>query len=276
MSIARYAAFPLGAAIGGALVATIGPGWALLLDGATYATSALLLAMIDLPRRAAVAATNFIRELREGWDAFTEHTWVWLLTGWISLYFLVTYAPFFVLGPYVAKHSTGGRFRLGDHRHRRGIGIAPRRARRGLRLHAQAPDARDRRVLRRDLDPVRLLALKAPPALDRAARRCLAGIRVLVRHRSSGRRRSSRRSPRTSWSRRERLQLDGRDDLPPGPGTRSPGRSRSRIGISTSLWIGGRVDRRSRRSPSVRPGVRNVRVVRRRRPEPELAVSPAA
>ncbi len=30
------------------------------------------------------------------------------MTAWISLYFLVTYAPFFVLGPYVAKHSLGG------------------------------------------------------------------------------------------------------------------------------------------------------------------------
>jgi MFS family permease len=108
MSIARYAAFPVGAAIGGVLVATIGPGYALLLDAATYGTSALLLAMISLPRRATAAATNFIRELREGWQAFTEHTWVWLLTGWISLYFLITYAPFFVLGPYIAKHSLGG------------------------------------------------------------------------------------------------------------------------------------------------------------------------
>jgi MFS family permease len=108
MSIARYAAFPVGAATGGALVATIGPGYALLLDGATYGTSALLLAMISLPRRATAAATNFVRELREGWHAFTERTWVWLLTFWISLYFLITYAPFFVLGPYVAKHSMAG------------------------------------------------------------------------------------------------------------------------------------------------------------------------
>ena len=49
-----------------------------------------------------------LRDLREGWSAFTEHTWVWLLTVWISLYFLITYAPFFVLGPYVAKPSMDG------------------------------------------------------------------------------------------------------------------------------------------------------------------------
>ena len=52
---------------------------------------------------ATAAAANLLRELREGWQAFTEHTWVWLLTLWISLYFLVTYAPFFVLGPYVTR-----------------------------------------------------------------------------------------------------------------------------------------------------------------------------
>jgi predicted MFS family arabinose efflux permease len=109
MSIARYLAFPLGAAAGGAIVATIGSGYALLVDAGTYATSALLLSRIRLPGRPRTArAPNFVRELHEGWQAFTEHTWVWLLTGWISLYFLITYAPFFVLGPYIAKNSLGG------------------------------------------------------------------------------------------------------------------------------------------------------------------------
>jgi len=63
---------------------------------------------MSLPGRPRAATTNFVRELREGWQAFTEHTWVWLLTLWISLYFLITYAPFFVLGPYVAMKSLGG------------------------------------------------------------------------------------------------------------------------------------------------------------------------
>jgi MFS family permease len=109
MSISRYAAFPAGAAVGGAIVATLGPGYALLLDAGTYVTSAALLAAMAFPRAArSAAAKNFVRELAEGWHAFTEHTWVWLLTGWISFYFLITYAPFFVLGPYIAKQSMGG------------------------------------------------------------------------------------------------------------------------------------------------------------------------
>jgi Transmembrane secretion effector len=109
MAIARYVAFPLGAAVGGTVVATIGPGTALLVDAGTYAASALLLSGIHVTVKISDAATrNFVRELRDGWDAFTEHTWVWLLTVWIALYFLITYAPFFVLGPYIAKHSLGG------------------------------------------------------------------------------------------------------------------------------------------------------------------------
>ena len=90
-------------------MATIGAGEALLLDAATYATSAVLLTRLRLPERErAAAAPNLLRELREGWVAFTEHTWVWVLTLWISFYFLVTYAPFFVLGPAIARESLGG------------------------------------------------------------------------------------------------------------------------------------------------------------------------
>jgi MFS family permease len=107
LAIARYAAFPLGAAIGGSIVALIGPGTALLVDAGTYAASAALLSRIDVASIARAGA-GFLRELREGWSAFIEQTWVWVLVVYISLYFLLTYAPFFVLGPYVAKHTMDG------------------------------------------------------------------------------------------------------------------------------------------------------------------------
>ncbi len=107
LAIARYAAFPLGGAIGGSIVVLVGTGAALLVDAGTYATSAFLLSRIDVVSIARAGA-GFLRELREGWSAFIEQTWVWVLVLWISLYFLITYAPFFVLGPYVAKHSMDG------------------------------------------------------------------------------------------------------------------------------------------------------------------------
>ena len=47
LAIARYAAFPLGAAAGGTIVATVGSGTALLFDAGTYAASALLLSRLQ-------------------------------------------------------------------------------------------------------------------------------------------------------------------------------------------------------------------------------------
>jgi predicted MFS family arabinose efflux permease len=108
-SVARYSSYVAGAAVGGALVATIGSGWAILLDAATFGVSALLLVRLRIPGGAGTAqAPRFLRDLADGWRAFTEHTWVWLMTLWISLYFLVSYAPFFVLGPYIADREMHG------------------------------------------------------------------------------------------------------------------------------------------------------------------------
>jgi Transmembrane secretion effector len=107
LAIARYAAFPLGAATGGTIVATVGAGTALIFDGGTYAASALLLSFVRV-ESIARAGSSVLRELREGWSAFVENQWLWVTCLWISLYFVITYAPFFVLGPYIAKHSMGG------------------------------------------------------------------------------------------------------------------------------------------------------------------------
>jgi MFS family permease len=107
LAIARFAAFPVGAATGGTIVALVGSGTALVFDGGTYAASALLLAFVRVESVARVGQ-GFVRELREGWAAFVEHQWVWVLCLWISLYFVLTYAPFFVLGPYIAQHSMHG------------------------------------------------------------------------------------------------------------------------------------------------------------------------
>jgi MFS family permease len=108
LAVARYAAFPIGAAVGGTIVATVGAGTALLFDAGTYGASALLLSQLRGLRSLARVGAGVLRELREGWSAFVEHEWVWVTCLWIASYFLITYAPFFVLGPYIAKHSMNG------------------------------------------------------------------------------------------------------------------------------------------------------------------------
>src|SRR5215469_10904347 len=64
LAIARYAAFPLGAAVGGTIVALIGPGTALLVDAGTSAASALLLSQIHV-KSIARAGAGFFHELRD-------------------------------------------------------------------------------------------------------------------------------------------------------------------------------------------------------------------
>jgi hypothetical protein len=137
LAIARYAAFPLGAATGGTIVATVGSGTALLFDAATYGASALLLSQVRVESLARASAT-FLAELRDGWSAFVEHTWMWVLVLWIALYFTITYAPFFVLGPYIAKHSMGGAGTWGVVVTSEGIG-ALLGGLLGLRLRARRP-----------------------------------------------------------------------------------------------------------------------------------------
>ena len=66
LGIARFAAFPLGAATGGAIVALVGPGTALIFDGGTYAASAALLALVRVDSIARTTS-SILRELREGW-----------------------------------------------------------------------------------------------------------------------------------------------------------------------------------------------------------------
>jgi MFS family permease len=84
------------------------------------------------------AGSSFLAELRDGWSAFVENTWMWVLVLWIALYFLITYAPFFVLGPYIAKHSMGGAGTWGIVVTGEGIG-ALLGGLLGLRLRAKRP-----------------------------------------------------------------------------------------------------------------------------------------
>jgi MFS family permease len=98
----------LGPALGGALVALGSPGAALLVDAATFAAAALLLAPLHLPRRADVVESKpFFHELREGWGEFRRQTWLWTTIVFFGIGNFA-FMSYFVLGPVVAKEDLGG------------------------------------------------------------------------------------------------------------------------------------------------------------------------
>ena len=89
-------------------MASVGPGWALAADAATFLASALFLVQIHVVPKARPLAASFLRELREGWQVFRSQTWLWVDGVFSALGSFAVLAPMFVLGPVVAVRSLGG------------------------------------------------------------------------------------------------------------------------------------------------------------------------
>ncbi|MGH2859454.1 MAG: MFS transporter [Solirubrobacteraceae bacterium] len=96
-----------GPAIAGALVVTTSPGVALVIDGASYAVSALLLARVRRDDLRLETQTRFLGDLRAGFREVRSRTWVWSVI--VVFAFTNTVASAFpVLGPLIAKQRLGG------------------------------------------------------------------------------------------------------------------------------------------------------------------------
>lgn len=98
----------LGLALAGGAVTLVGAGWALAINAAGFALSAVLVAMLRLPPVRRPASTSLLRELREGWDAFSSRQWLWVIVLQFSVVGAVLQASFGVLGPLVARAEFGG------------------------------------------------------------------------------------------------------------------------------------------------------------------------
>lgn len=90
----------VGPAVAGTLVAVIGAGGAIAVDGATFLVSAAFLAALRVPAIArSAAAKSFVVELRDGWHEVKSRTWLWVMLLRACLVLCIVIAPFQVLGP---------------------------------------------------------------------------------------------------------------------------------------------------------------------------------
>jgi predicted MFS family arabinose efflux permease len=96
-----------GPSLAGLLVVTVGVGWALAVDAATFAVSAALLSRIRASGEVAPAPKSFLADLREGWHAFRSRTWLWSFVAWFSFGNLL-YGCWQIVGPLVAERDLGG------------------------------------------------------------------------------------------------------------------------------------------------------------------------
>ena len=90
----------VGPAVAGVLVAAIGAGGAIAVDGVTFLVSAAFLATLRVPAILRTeTARGFFAELRKGWYEVKSRTWLWTMLLRVCLVLFIVIAPFQVLGP---------------------------------------------------------------------------------------------------------------------------------------------------------------------------------
>jgi MFS family permease len=103
-----------GPALATALVLGLGAGWAFALDAATFLLSAALLTRVRPRRRELAQAAgddgervSVWAELREGFAEVRSRSWVWATLAAFCAALFTGLAPWFVLGPVVAREQYG-------------------------------------------------------------------------------------------------------------------------------------------------------------------------
>ncbi|MGK5627501.1 MFS transporter [Streptomyces sp. URMC 123] len=98
-----------GAALGGALIALLGPGWVLAIDAAAFACAGALRAFLDVgPARERAPGGGLLLDLREGWREFASRPWLWSIVVQFAVVNAVSGAADAVYGPLVAEEHLGG------------------------------------------------------------------------------------------------------------------------------------------------------------------------
>ncbi|HKU58088.1 MAG TPA: MFS transporter [Gaiellaceae bacterium] len=94
-------------ALAGLLIVTVGPGYGLAVDAASFGVSAFYLAQLDLPAHVNLPPQSFVHDLLDGWREFISRTWVWLIVVAASLGNMMN-AVWLVLAATWVKEGHGG------------------------------------------------------------------------------------------------------------------------------------------------------------------------
>jgi MFS family permease len=113
IGLAQSVAGVSGPALAGILVAVFSPGAVLMVDAGSYLVSVLALRALRVSDRPAKSGSSMLSELRDGWQLFRSHTWLWTVTLQFTLFNLIVWAPYLVLLPASAVHNYGGSGALG-------------------------------------------------------------------------------------------------------------------------------------------------------------------
>jgi MFS family permease len=110
LSLAEHTTSVIGWAVGGLLVAAVGPGGAIGIDAGSFAASAaLLLAIGHVPSTEVEGSRQpFMRELASGWRELRSHRWIWFTILSATFWLLIWEAPMQVVGPLTMRAAYDG------------------------------------------------------------------------------------------------------------------------------------------------------------------------
>ncbi|MBT5334358.1 MAG: MFS transporter [Gammaproteobacteria bacterium] len=108
LGTARHGAIAIGAALGGLLVAWVGPGMTLLIDGVSFAISAALILSLKPSAQLKEKSESIIQDLKLGWKEFSSHTWLWSIVLQFSLVVAALEAFFGLIGPAFTRDYMAG------------------------------------------------------------------------------------------------------------------------------------------------------------------------
>ncbi|MEV7235793.1 MFS transporter [Streptomyces sp. NPDC051020] len=107
MAVATSATRLGGPAVAGTLILTAGPGWAFVLDSASFAVSAALLSAIKV-RHVPLPRRSMLADLKEGWGEVRGRDWYWTSLIAHSVWNGAA-AVLMTLGPALAIEDMGGK-----------------------------------------------------------------------------------------------------------------------------------------------------------------------
>ncbi|MGA7173622.1 MAG: MFS transporter [Candidatus Dormiibacterota bacterium] len=114
LGLARNSSGVAGAALGGVLVALIGPGMGLEIDAASFLAAGLLVFFIRVAHTVPVESRGGVLwDLGAGWHEFWSRSWLWGIVVQFSLVNMAYVGAMSVLLPLVARRSLGGALAYG-------------------------------------------------------------------------------------------------------------------------------------------------------------------
>jgi MFS family permease len=109
LASARNTTRILGPSAAGLLVASVGGGWAIAADAASFLLAAALFGRITLPDRPPRTAGDptMLADLREGWRYFRCTPWIWSVTLAFAVFNATNMGIWQILGPVIANDTIG-------------------------------------------------------------------------------------------------------------------------------------------------------------------------